>query len=197
MQHAERRFAERLGDGELVHFFVVALLQVDDLALGRAADLDHRKAVGRGVSERGQTVEKAGSRHREADAGLFRQEAGDCRCVAGVLFMPERDDADACGLCHTGEVRDRDARHTVDRVEAVELKRVDDEVKAIRQLPLCFHRRGFGFRLHCSFSHWGILSSYSFNRDNRQSAPRDRPGRARGRVPVLPRDRWRALPEPR
>ena len=37
MQHAERRLAERLGDGELVHLLVVALLQVDDLALGRAA----------------------------------------------------------------------------------------------------------------------------------------------------------------
>ena len=33
MQHAEGRLAERLGDGELVHLFVVALLQVDDLAL--------------------------------------------------------------------------------------------------------------------------------------------------------------------
>ncbi len=28
------RLAERLGDGELVHLLVVALLQVDDLALG-------------------------------------------------------------------------------------------------------------------------------------------------------------------
>src|SRR5450759_5370050 len=109
--------------------------------------------------------------------------------------MPERDDAYAFSLCHTAEVRDRDARHTVDRVDAVELERIDDEVKAIRQLLLCFRRRGFAFRLHCSFSHWGILPSYSFNRDNRQIAPHDRPGRARGHAPVLPRDRYRALPE--
>ena len=32
VQHAERRLAQGLGDGELVHLFVVALLQVDDLA---------------------------------------------------------------------------------------------------------------------------------------------------------------------
>ena len=68
MQHAERRLAQRLGDGELVHLLVVALLQVDDLALGRAADQDHRKAVRRGVGERRQAVQEAGRRDREADA---------------------------------------------------------------------------------------------------------------------------------
>ena len=36
MQHAECRLAQRLGDGQLVHLLVVALLQVDDLTLGRA-----------------------------------------------------------------------------------------------------------------------------------------------------------------
>ena len=33
VQHAERRLAQRFCDGELVHLFIVALLQVDDLAL--------------------------------------------------------------------------------------------------------------------------------------------------------------------
>ena len=33
MQHAERRLAQRFCNRELVHFLVVALLQVDDLAL--------------------------------------------------------------------------------------------------------------------------------------------------------------------
>ena len=33
VQHAERRLAERFCDRKLVHFFIVALLQVDDLAL--------------------------------------------------------------------------------------------------------------------------------------------------------------------
>ena len=82
MQHAERGLGERLGDGELVHLLVVALLQVDDLALARAADEDHREAVGGGVRERGQAVEEAGRRHRQADARLLRQEAGDRRGVA-------------------------------------------------------------------------------------------------------------------
>ncbi len=89
MQHAESRLAERLGDRQLVHLFVVALLQVDDLALRRARDQDHREAVGRGVSKRRQTVEKTGRRHREADAGFFREKAGDGGGIAGVLLVPE------------------------------------------------------------------------------------------------------------
>ena len=131
MQHAEGRLAKRLGDGELVHLLVVALLQVDDLALGRARNQDHRKAVGRGVGERGEAIEEAGRRHREADAGFFGQVAGDGRRVAGVLLVPERDDADAGGLRHAAEVRDRDTGHAIDRVEAVELERIDDEMKAV------------------------------------------------------------------
>ena len=151
MQHAERRLAERLGDGELVHLLVVALLQVDDLALGRARDQDHREAVGGGVGERGQAVEEARRRHREADAGLLGQEAGDRRRVAGVLLVAEREDADARGLRHAAEIRDRDAGHAVDRVEAVELERIDDEVKAVRQLPLGCRLRAL--LCDCCFGH--------------------------------------------
>ena len=111
MQHAERRLAQRLRDRKLVHLLVVALLQVDDLALRGARDQDHREAVGRGIGERGQTIEKAGSRYREADAGFFAQKARDRRRVAGTLFMPKRNHPDACGLRHAAEVRDRNARH--------------------------------------------------------------------------------------
>ena len=75
VQHAEGRLAERLGDRELVHLFIVALLQVDDLALGRARDQDHREAVGGGVGERGEAVEEAGRRDGEADAGLLGQDS--------------------------------------------------------------------------------------------------------------------------
>ena len=95
VQHAERRLAQRLGDRELVHLLVVALLQVDDLALARAADEDHRKAVGRRVGERSQAVEEAGRGHGQADAGLLREEAGDRRGIAGVLLVAERDHAQA------------------------------------------------------------------------------------------------------
>ena len=137
VQHAERRLAERLCDRELVHLFIVALLQVDDLALRRARDQDHREAVGGGVGERGQAVEKAGRRHCQADAGLLGQEACDRRRIAGVLLVTERDDADARGLRHAAEVGDRNARHAVDGVDAVELQRVDHEMKAVRQLLRC------------------------------------------------------------
>ena len=150
MQHAEGRLAQRLGDGELIHLLVVALLQIDDLALGRARDQDHREAVGRGVGERGQAIEKAGRRHRQADAGFLGQEAGDRGGIAGVLLVAERDDADARGLRHAAEIRDRNAGHAVDRVEAVELERIDDEMKAVRQILL---GSASGSHFHCCISH--------------------------------------------
>jgi len=144
MQHAERRLAERLGNRQLVHLFVVALLQVDDLALGRAADQDHRKTVGRRIGQCGQSVQEAGSRHREADARLPGQISSDGRCVARMLLMPEGDHAHACGLCQAAEVRDRDARHSVDRVDAIERQRLDDEAPAVCQLALDIGGCGIG-----------------------------------------------------
>ena len=148
VQHAERGLAERLGDRELVHLLIVALLQVDDLALGRARDQDHREAVGGGVGQRGEAVEEARRRHREADARLLGQEARDRGGVAGVLLVAEREHANAFGLRHAAEIGDRNARHAVDRVEAVELERIDDEVEAVGQLLL--GRRRFGIdALYC------------------------------------------------
>ena len=195
MQHAEGRLAQRLGDRQLVHLLVIALLQVDDLTLGRAADQNHRKAVGGGIGERAQTVEKAGSRHREADAGLLRQEAGDRRCVAGVLLMPERDDADAGGLGHAAEVRDRDAGHPVDRVDPVELERIDDEVKAIRQLSLRFGRRGFGLRLGRCLGHGqASLRVPGVSSDSPRNALHGQQARSRGRAPAPRHARCRAPP---
>ncbi len=144
MQHAERRLAQRLGDRELIHLLIVALLQVDDLALGGAGDQDHRETIGGSVGERGQAVEEAGRRDGEADAGLLGEETRDRRRVAGVLLVAERKHADAFGLHHAAEVRDRDAGHAVDRVDAVELERVDDEMKAIRQFLLGVRRLGLG-----------------------------------------------------
>ena len=131
MQHAERGLAQRFCDGELVHLLVVALLQVDDLALGRARDQDHREAVGGGVRQRGEAVEEAGRRDGEADAGLLGQEARDRGGIAGVLLVAERQHADAGGLGHAAEIRDRNARHAVDRIQAVELERIDDEIETV------------------------------------------------------------------
>ena len=136
VQHAERGLRDRPGDGELVHLLVVALLQVDDLALARAADEDHREAVDGGVRERVEAVEEAGRGNRQADAGLLREEAGDRGGVAGVLLVAERQHPQAGGLRAAGQVGDRNARQAVDRVEAVQLERVDDELKAVGRLRL-------------------------------------------------------------
>ncbi len=131
VQHAESRLGHRLGDRELVHLFVVALLQVDDLALARAADQDHREAVDGGVRERVEAVQEAGRRHRQADAWLAGEEAGDRRRIAGVLLVAERQHAKAIGLRAAREVGDRNARQAVDRVDVVELERFDDELEAV------------------------------------------------------------------
>ena len=140
MQDAERRFAQRLGDGELVHLLVVALLQVDDLALGRARDQDHREAVRGRMRERSQAVEEAGCRNGEADTGFLGEEAGDRGGIAGVLLVAEREHADASRLGHAAEVGDRNPRHAIDRIETVELQRIDDEVEAVGQFALRFGR---------------------------------------------------------
>src|SRR5205814_8759671 len=108
--------AQRLGDRELIHLFVVALLQVDDLAFRRARDQDHREAVGGGVGERGQAVEETGRRNREADAWLLGEETGDRRSIPGGLLVAERYHANAGGLRHTPEIGNRYARHAVNRV---------------------------------------------------------------------------------
>ncbi len=157
MQHAERRLAQRLGDGELVHLLVVALLQIDDFALRGARNQNHRKTIRGGVRKCGQSVEEARRRHGEADARLLGEEARDRGRVTGVLLVPERQYADARRLRHAAEIGDRNARHAVDRVDAVELERIDNEVKAIRQLALRFRRTFRGFRLHCCFSHGDVL----------------------------------------
>ncbi len=136
VQDAERGLGVRPGDGELVHLLVVALLQIDDLALARAADEDHREAVGGGVGERRQSVEKAGGGHREADARFLRHEAGDGRGIPGVLLMAEGDHAYACRLQLAREVGDRDAGQTEDRIDAVQLERLDDERETVGFLSL-------------------------------------------------------------
>ncbi len=140
VQDPERGLGVRLGDRELVHLLVVALLQVDDLALARAADQDHRKAVGGGVGERRQSVEKARGGHREADARLARHEAGDGRGIPGVLLMTEGDHAHSVGLQPAREVGDRDAGQAEDRIDAVQLEGVDDELEAVGFLCLTVDR---------------------------------------------------------
>jgi len=65
--------------------------------------------------------------------------------------MAERDDADAFGLRHAAEIGDRDAGNGVDRLDAVELERLDDKMKAVGQLVLCC--TGFRLGLNCGLGH--------------------------------------------
>src|SRR5450759_3470491 len=96
--------------------------------------------------------------------------------------MPERDDAYACSLCHTGQVRDRDAGHTVDRVYAVELERVDDEMKAIRQFLLCI---GCICINGCGFQHRLGLPDCFLMRRVRRLLSRDSPDDSRTGLNIL------------
>src|SRR5262245_25982479 len=68
--------------------------------------------------------------------------------------MAKGNDTNAGSLCHAAEVGDRNTRHTIDRVQAVELESIDEEMKAVGEILLRFRRRGFAFFLHCSFCHW-------------------------------------------
>ena len=143
MQDAERRFAQRLGNRQLVHLFVIALLQIDDLALAGAADQNHRKAIGRGVGQGGQAVQKARRRDGKADARLLRQKPGGRGRVACKLLVAEGDHPHSGGLCHARQVGDRDTREPEDGVDAVEFERVDDQMEAIGLRGQGLYRLGF------------------------------------------------------
>jgi hypothetical protein len=133
MQHAERGLAQRLGDRKLVHLLVVALLQVDDLALARAGDQDHREAVGGGVGQRREAIQETGRGHGEADAGLLREEAGGGSGIARVLLVTERNNANPGSLRLACQVGDRDPGQRINGVQAVELHRVDQQMEAVGQ----------------------------------------------------------------
>ena len=190
MQHAERRLAQRLGDGELVHLLVVALLQIDDLAFGRAADQDHRKAVRRRIGQRDQAVQEARRRDREAHARRLGQEPRDRRRIAGVLLVPERDHPHPLGLRQTAQIGDRDAGDVVDRLDAVQLQRVDDQVEPVGQF-------GFGFADtllkccgHCLVSLCVLPAPFvvrlpAIGRENRRAARHAPPAPSCARAPAV------------
>jgi len=75
---------------------------------------------------------------RKPGADTVRQMPGFCvkkPAMAAALpaFCSWRNEnhAQACGLCHAGEVGDRDTRQTEDRVDAVSLRGIDDQMKAV------------------------------------------------------------------
>src|SRR5579872_1266755 len=92
------------------------------------------------MRERGQAIEEAGGRDRQAYAGLFGEVAGDRGGIAGILLMAEGEHTKAFGLRHPSEIGDRNARHAVNRLDVVELERVDDEMKTVGELLLSASR---------------------------------------------------------
>jgi hypothetical protein len=88
------------------------------------------------VGQRIEAVQEARRGHRQADARLLREEAGDRCGIAGVLLVAEREHAHALGLRAAGQVGDRDAGQAVDRVDAVQLERIDDQLEAVDRLLL-------------------------------------------------------------
>src|SRR5581483_7211194 len=185
MKHAIGRLAHRLGDRELVHLLVVALLQVDDVALRRARHQDHREAVGGGMGERRQAVQEARRGDGEADAGLVGEEARDRRGIARVLLVAERQHADARRLRHAAEIGDGNARHAIDGRETVQLQGVDQQIEAVGQLLRLFRRWFQG-----CFCHWFLPVILS--RDSRRAWRRARRGRGRAGAPAPRRGPWRA-----
>ena len=146
MQDTVGGLAVRTGDGKLVHLLIIAALQIDDLALGGTGNQDHRPAIRRGVRQRGQAIEEARRGNGHADARLLGQEARGGGGIAGVLLVTERQDAQSLGLCVAAEIRDRDAGNIVDRLDAVDLQRVDEQVETISEVL----NRLRGFRAgHC------------------------------------------------
>ncbi|SPC23583.1 hypothetical protein CO2235_MP70243 [Cupriavidus oxalaticus] len=155
VQHAEGSLGVRTGDGQLVHLFVVTLLQIDDLALARAADQDHREAVGGRMRQRREPVQEPWRRHGQANAWLLRQKAGNRCGVACVLLVAEADDAHAVCLRQPSQVGDRNAGQAVDVFDAVQLQRVDDQMKTIGLCLMLF--RGVTLQLVSDFCHGCFL----------------------------------------
>ena len=89
------RLREPFGRRHLVQLLVVAAFQVDDVALAGSGDLHHRKAVRRRIRQGDEAVEEPRAGHRQAHAGLAREEPGRRGRVDGVAFVPEADVADA------------------------------------------------------------------------------------------------------
>ena len=128
---AESCFGVWLCRVHLIKFFVVALLKIDDRPVARPADLDHREAVGGRISKCHHAVEKAWGGHRETDARLPGQIAGDRSRISGGLFMPKADVPQPFGLRETSQIRDRNTRHAEDSIDSIEFQGIDHKMKPV------------------------------------------------------------------
>ncbi len=85
-------------------------------------------------------LRKAGRRDGKANARLLGQKACDGCGIAGILLMAKGNDADAGRLRHAAKIGDRNARHIVDGLDAIQLERVDDKMKPVGQFTLGLSR---------------------------------------------------------
>src|SRR5207302_4810190 len=110
----------------------------------------HRESIRGGVGQGYHAVEKSRSRDGETDTRFLRQVAADRCRIAGGLLMMEADVASAFGLSQPRQVGHRNAGHTVDGVEAIELHGIDHQVKLVRyrsRSSLVFHGRSLSTTL--------------------------------------------------
>src|SRR3546814_1518652 len=98
------------------------------------------------MGQRGQAVEEARRRHREADTRLLRQESGNRRRVAGALLVPEREDPQALALHETAKVGDRNAGHAIDRVRSEEHTSELQSLMRISYAVFCLKKKKIGIK---------------------------------------------------
>ena len=99
------------------------------------------------MGQRGQTVQKARSRHRQTHTRLARQIARTRGGVACVLLVAERQHAHTLSLHHAAQIGDWNTGNVINGVQTIQLERVDHKVKAVRQV--LFHVNSFsGFACH-------------------------------------------------
>ena len=117
----------------LIQFFVVALLEIDNLTVARSADLDHGKTIGGRIGQRHQAVQETWCGDGQTNPRLLGQIAGDRGCISGRLFMPKADVPYSFCLSQPGQICDRNSRNAINRVDSVELQGIDYEVKSVGQ----------------------------------------------------------------
>ena len=120
-----------LGHVHLVEPLIVALREVDNVAVARAANLYHGEAIGGGCRQGGEAIKKAWGRHGEADAWLTGEIATDSSGITCRLLVAEPDVADAHLLSMAGEVGDGDTHDTIDSVHTITFEGIDHEVHAV------------------------------------------------------------------
>ena len=125
-----------LCDVHLVQPLVVALLQVDDVAVARPANLYHGESVDSGTGECREPVQESRRRHCEAYSRLSCEESAYCGCVPRRLLVTESNVSYSHLLCASRKVGDGDSHYSENSLNAVHLQCIHHQVHAIGYLIL-------------------------------------------------------------